>query len=244
MADSEKTPNKHQNIFMRMAAWYSKKLDTHPLLTKCLTNGFIAGGGDIICQAGVYNPDDHRKKDGSEASFWTDVYDIQRTFRFWFLGTFFAATTGHYWYEYLARNHAGPGFSSVFKRVFLDQYMYTPVWTVVWLSGLWTLEGAPPRDLPNGLYKYFPDVIVANWILWTPIQFANFYIIPVKYQLLFTNFVDLLWNAYLSFAAAGKDHDESDNKIEPVQVEGKAKVGEEVLQQRMTPRLPRRKTFR
>ena len=66
------------------------------------------------------------------------------------------------------------------------------------------MEGTKPKDLPKGMMQHLPDVMVANWILWTPAQFINFYAVPVKYQVLFTNFVELLWNAYLSFAAAGK----------------------------------------
>lgn len=43
-----------------------------------------------------------------------------------------------------------------------------------------------------------------SWALWIPAQAVNFYFMPVKFQVLFTNVFELLWNAYLSFAAAGK----------------------------------------
>jgi len=31
-------------------AWYSQKLESHPLTTKCLSSGLIASGGDLTCQ--------------------------------------------------------------------------------------------------------------------------------------------------------------------------------------------------
>ena len=36
--------------------WYNKKLETHPVITKCITSGIIAGSGDICCQYATYNP--------------------------------------------------------------------------------------------------------------------------------------------------------------------------------------------
>ena len=37
-------------------------------------------------------------------------------------------------------------------------------------------------------------------------SFLQFYAVPVKYQVLFTNVVELVWNAYLSFATEGGGH--------------------------------------
>lgn len=42
--------------FQRIFKWYSKKLSTHPLLTKSLTGAIVAMAGDVLCQAGTYNP--------------------------------------------------------------------------------------------------------------------------------------------------------------------------------------------
>lgn len=35
---------------------------------------------------------------------------------------------------------------------------------------------------------------------------SSVYAVPVKYQVLFTNLVELVWNAYLSFATEGGGH--------------------------------------
>ncbi len=39
-----------KTIINKFIAWYSTKLQTHPLTTKALTSGVIAGAGDITCQ--------------------------------------------------------------------------------------------------------------------------------------------------------------------------------------------------
>lgn len=37
-----------------MIGFYSRMLDTRPLLTRCLTNGVLMSLGDAICQLGTH----------------------------------------------------------------------------------------------------------------------------------------------------------------------------------------------
>lgn len=60
--------------------------------------------------------------------------------------------------------------------------------------------------LKQQLTESLPEVMVANWILWIPAQYINFYACPVKFQVLFVNLIELGWNCYLSFAASGGGH--------------------------------------
>lgn len=41
---------------------------------------------------------------------------------------------------------------------------------------------------------------MANWKLWPAVQFINFYLIPLNYQLLFLNVIAIGWTAFLSNA--------------------------------------------
>ncbi|PVH33527.1 hypothetical protein PAHAL_8G017700 [Panicum hallii] len=43
--------------------------------------------------------------------------------------------------------------------------------------------------------------VLANWQLWIPFQFLNFYFVPQKFQVLAANFVALAWNVILTFKA-------------------------------------------
>ena len=41
---------RHDSFFKRAIAWYSTKLQTHPLSTKAISSGIICGAGDLTCQ--------------------------------------------------------------------------------------------------------------------------------------------------------------------------------------------------
>jgi hypothetical protein len=194
----------YQSFWQQAFRWYSEKLTTHPLLTKGLTGGIIAAAGDLLCQAGTYK----EPEDGTKRSFWNGGWDVKRSLNFAILGLTFVAPTSHYWYGKLAVHpwSKGQSFAQISKRVALDQFLWSPVFFVIWLAGFWGLEkdgNITSKELKNDLAVALPDIMVANWILWIPCQYANFYAVPVKYQVLFCNVVELVWNAYMSFATSG-----------------------------------------
>lgn len=45
-------------------------------------------------------------------------------------------------------------------------------------------------------------MIATGWSLWVPAMTINFGIVPMKYQVLYSNVVALLWNVYLSYKSA------------------------------------------
>ena len=142
-------------------AWYSQKLDTHPLLTKGLSSGLIAASGDVLCQALLLDDDNHERDNGQrrrrgdddshkgEAKAYSaaappsilDWWDKPRTARFWILGTFLVAPVIHVWFGTLARQIPGSTFWPVVKRVGCDQFFFAPIFMSTWLVSLWTLEG-------------------------------------------------------------------------------------------------------
>jgi hypothetical protein len=93
-----------------LLAWYSTKLDTHPLLTKGISSGLIAGAGDWLCQTGI------------EGGKW----DYVRTGRFTFLGTFLVAPVIHVWFAFLSKAIPGVSLVAVSQRVAVDQFFFAP----------------------------------------------------------------------------------------------------------------------
>jgi len=199
-----RTTKEKSNFLFQLLAWYSNKLDTHPLLTKCITSGMIAGTGDFLCQSVIEKP--HKEKNDSKS--FLEVWDQPRTLRFAFLGSTVVAPAIHYWFGALARMLPGTSVMEIAKRVFLDQFIFTPVFLPIWMSSLWSLEGFSMEKIPGRLMDHLPGVLVANWVVWIPAQGINFRFVPFKYQVLFSNALGLLWNAYLSYSTSGKGEKE------------------------------------
>ena len=191
--------DKREGPLPKLVNWYSSKLDSSPLLTKCITSGVIAGSGDLICQGII-----ERRQDHPRDCWWDPV----RTARFCFLGTVLIAPAIHGWYGVLNRFLPGTDLGTIGKRLLLDQFMFTPLFVPTFMTSIWTLEGSTSeRQLIDRLQATLPSVLVANWSLWIPAQAVNFRFVPSKYQVLFNNMVGLVWNTYLSFASQGKDED-------------------------------------
>jgi hypothetical protein len=167
--------------------WYAQKLDSHPLLTKGITSGLIAGTADVICQ--LLSSDE-------------DSLDWQRTGRFLFLGGVWVGPLSHYWSGALSTRIL-PGASTAWKtaqRVIVDQFAFAPLFLPSFMSWLWVLEGR--ENIPSQIQQNVPGMIVTGWSLWVPAMTINFGMVPMKYQVLFSNVVALLWNVYLSYKSA------------------------------------------
>ncbi len=181
------------SITSSLLAWYSKCLETHPLLTKGITSGLIAGTGDVICQWMV--PSFSQQTEDVEGEPW----DVLRTTRFIILGAVWVAPITHFWYDALSTMFL-PGVrtrTKVIQRLTLDQFGFAPLFCSSFLAGLWVLEGR--TEIWEPLQSIAPGVIQANWALWIPAQIVNFAVVPLKYQVLFGNVVALLWTVYLSW---------------------------------------------
>jgi hypothetical protein len=165
--------------------WYSQKLDSHPLVTKCLTGCLILGNGDVLSQF----------IEGK------DTWDVPRTARFALIGLVFEAPALHYWYKYLKKVFPGRTTKPVAQRVVWDQLAFNPPYLVIFLSMVWKLEGKENGEIPDLMKNTLPSAMIANWLVWTPVQIFTFGWVPSKYQVLATNVVALAWNAYLSFCS-------------------------------------------
>jgi Mpv17 / PMP22 family len=178
----------------------------------------------------------------------SSTWDGWRTLRFGLLGMFYVAPGCHIWYGWLAQwypilpnKHHQYQYLPLLKRVVADQFLFTPIFLIGWLSCLWTLEYSMPpmltttmatadnntnttttdtrvattTTIPKGsttrfdVYYYekwthtnLYQILVANWMLWIPVQTCNFHFIPTKYQVLVSNCVALVWNTYLSYVTS------------------------------------------
>ena len=61
-------------------------------------------------------------------------------------------------------------------------------------------EGDPGKGIVQIREKIW-ETLVANWKIWPLAMTVNFYLMPLKYQVLFANFVGFFWNIILSYIA-------------------------------------------
>uniref|UniRef100_A0A7S4M7U8 Peroxisomal membrane protein MPV17 n=1 Tax=Odontella aurita TaxID=265563 RepID=A0A7S4M7U8_9STRA len=187
------------SFFKQALAWYSHILDTHPIATKCLTSGFIAGSGDFLCQYLVFRNTkgvSGISKPEKDAKFEPNML---RTGRFTFLGFAFVAPAVHLWYGRLVMHFPGNSPAQVLKRLVLDQCFFAPLFVPAFMVNLMALEGRPLAEMPGKLKSDYFDTMITNWCLWVPAQLVNFRFIPLKFQVLFGNGIGFIWNTYFSW---------------------------------------------
>jgi Mpv17 / PMP22 family len=211
----------------RITKWYTNLLDNHPVVTKMVSSGIIAASGDALCQSWFPTSGDvahdveaasggqgepgtsqvhavHDVHEGRRLPPW----DWMRTGRFGILGAFLVAPTVHVWYNQLHRWTSNLPISSspwrlLASRVAIDQLLFAPAFTAAWLVALRMLEQGHPKHIDLiSLRASVPDIVVANWALWVPAQLVNFAVVPLKFQVLYSNVVALAWNVYLSYTTS------------------------------------------
>ena len=57
------------------------------------------------------------------------------------------------------------------------------------------------RPLGASIQDVAPSLVVANWACWVPAMAVNFTLIPLRYQVLFSNVVAMTWTVYVSYVS-------------------------------------------
>ena len=84
------------------------------------------------------------------------------------------------------------------KKLAFDQLVFAPCMTAGFFLVMNTLQGNPLEKAFYDIRTKFKTTMIANWQLWIPANFLNFYFIPIPYQVLWANFVSLGFNVILS----------------------------------------------
>lgn len=66
-------------------------------------------------------------------------------------------------------------------------------------------------------------MLLGFYKLWPAAQLVNFYIIPLKFRVNFSNIVSLFWNTYVSWLANRPVHDNITIPISPTGSQSKSK---------------------
>jgi Mpv17 / PMP22 family len=201
--------------------WYSRKLDTHPIITKCISAGIISGLGNLGAQRLMHSQlpvSSALDDDETKATFTVDWHQMGR---FMFLNVVFVAPVLHFWYVGLARAIPGTSLVPVLKRVFYDEFVFTPVYVPILMTILWSLEGVEPKHLPRMIREEWLTIMIFDWSVYVPVQFINFRYVPVKFQVLVINLVGVGWNCFVCWRAQGQQARQKEIKESELEEERK-----------------------
>merc|ERR1712187_874215 len=100
---------------------------------------------------------------------------------------------GH-WFGFLNRQISRPGLSGALLRLLPDQLLMAPVFNFGLLSLLLSSGGQLTTPSLSELW----ETTVSSWAIWPVTNLFLFWFVPPHLQLLTGNFVQLIWNVYLS----------------------------------------------
>ncbi|GAB5363088.1 hypothetical protein AAMO2058_000853300 [Amorphochlora amoebiformis] len=189
---------------------YLATLSEYPLPTKMVTSGVLSASGDALAQAIEFN--DNPKP-----------YEFRRSLVMATIGLAFTAPLLHMWYgglhhfffeglgrEWLAAAGLSSKLPTTLALLAADQLLFSPIATVLFfmMNGIGTSLAAFDfnlmpriRAVNETLRREYWTTMINNWKLWPAAQLLNFFFVPLQFQVLFSNFVGLIWTCYLSLAA-------------------------------------------
>lgn len=166
--------------------FYQQTLQRRPYLVQAVQTGTLMAAGDLISQTVI------EKKALKHI-------DYKRTIGFSSIGFFVGGPALRVWYGLLNKYIGAGGKTVALKKVFVDQVIFAPAFLLIILTAVGTLQGKSFDTIKNDIKANYSDVLKTNYYVWPWVQLANFYYIPLQYQVLVVQSVALFWNTYLSW---------------------------------------------
>ena len=166
-----------------------------------IITGTISAVGDILCQI-------LDTKDSNNGVY----IDMKRLAIFTSVGFFYIAPLLHWWFDLLNKlpfllfGNSISNFQKASTMIIIDQsiasfcvlsgffYFYEFFSSIINRTSLLSF----PQKATTAWSATLWPTLKANWYFWPFVNFFCFLIIPVKFQLLFSNFMATLWNMWLS----------------------------------------------
>lgn len=167
-------------------AWYQKRLETYPVLTKAFTSSLLMAGSDALSQI-IVNLGKSKKH-----------FEFRSTAAFSLFGFVVSGPVIHYFYKYLEKYVPRKQHLGFLKKVIIDRLLFGPPYLFLILYFHALVEGYSPRLAAQRVMAMYRSSFFKNLIYWSVIQVVNMYYIPVDLQILYTNLAALVWNTYLA----------------------------------------------
>jgi len=117
------------------------------------------------------------------------------------MSTSFGLTSGflcHFWYNYLDKVFPGRGIKVVVQKIAWDQVLFSPICIIACLVVAGRLEQQSASNLASTTLQLGGRLYLAEWVIWPPAQFVNFYFLPTKFRVLYDNIISLVYDTYTS----------------------------------------------
>ncbi|XP_054009751.1 mpv17-like protein 2 [Hylaeus anthracinus] len=105
----------------------------------------------------------------------------------------------HWFYMLLDKVLPGRNALSVVKKTCIDQTIASPTCLGIFFIGLGILEHRKIEEICQELRLKLYDTWKVDCCFWPPTQFVNFFFIPFRYRVLYTNFMTMIYDVFLSY---------------------------------------------
>ena len=205
----------------KSSTWYMTQLETHPLITKCMTGGIIGFLGDIGAQCVAHKLDEDSNNanangskgdvtsladHGSSASM---QYDVRRGLSAMASAIIFTGPILHYSYDLFERllpvSKMPKGFRTLASsaHVMADALLLDSVFVALNMLVTGVLEGYKLREdiIPQFQADYM-GTLKTSWgmsAIIAPYQLVCFRFLPASLRVLGVNFSDVAWDGVVSY---------------------------------------------
>ncbi|XP_066318248.1 peroxisomal membrane protein PMP22-like [Miscanthus floridulus] len=170
-------------------AWrqYLLQLQQHPLRTKMITAGCLAGVSDSVAQklSGYQKIEKRRLL-------------LKMLFGFAYGGPF-----GHFLYKFLDYIFQGKkDTKTIAKKVFLEQVTSSPWNNILFLFYYgYVVERRPLKEVTTRVKKQYPSVQLSAWMFWPIVGWINQQYMPLQFRVIFQSFVACCWGIFMNLRA-------------------------------------------
>ena len=171
---------------------YGRILASNPLLTQMSHSAMLWSAGDVAAQ--LLESKNNR------------TVDLQRVgIQSAYAGLIWAPLA-HFWYEnldkFVRRLAAAQSMKFVGLKLGLEMALLHPISLLAFFSCVGVASGDSTTEISHQLQRDFIPTLSFEWILWTPLDLANFIFVPVRHQLLVVNCGCFVESIALSFIKA------------------------------------------
>lgn len=203
-------PPAAHRFWSRAAKAYCHALEARPLQTQMLSSAALWSAGDLAAQRFErLSTTRERAAAGVDAASRTHLHqlDWQRTAVQTAYASCVWAPVAHYWYEMLDRTvqrvvSPRAGMRFVVAKLVAEMVALHPLSLLAFFGFVGLAQGETSAQVAHQIRRDFAPTLALEWLMWSPLDVANFAVVPVRHQLLIANCGCFVESIALSFVKA------------------------------------------